>query len=142
MTSSEMTTVRSSTPLELGKRINKMPTDGNYPDGWPRLAALLNGCDSFGIYRRFGQCHSRLLLNHMANITDLERQVHELDEADAAGGEATQWRLKNRYHEEGLDTTKKDLLKTLENELNEYGMVLLIKSPQYFYTVKQILIVN
>ena len=68
----------------------------------------------------------------MANITDLERQVHELDEADAAGGEATEWRLKNRYHEEGLDTTKKDLLRTLENELNEYGMVLLIKSPQVF----------
>lgn len=60
----------------------------------------------------------------MANITDLERQVHELDEADAAGGEATQWRLKNRYHEEGLDTTKKDLLKTLENELNEYDTLL------------------
>jgi hypothetical protein len=78
----------------------------------------------------------------MANITDLERQVHELDEADAAGGETTQWRLKNRYHEEGLDTTKKDLLKALENELNEYGMVVLIKSPQYLYTVKQILIVN
>jgi MFS superfamily sulfate permease-like transporter len=59
----------------------------------------------------------------MANITDLERQILELDKADEAGGEATQWRLKNRYHREGLDTTKRDLLEKLEKESNAYGIV-------------------
>jgi hypothetical protein len=60
----------------------------------------------------------------MSNITDMERQLSVLDASDEAGGEATNWRLKNRYHEEGLDTTKKDLLENLEKEIVAYGMLL------------------
>jgi hypothetical protein len=110
--------------------IDKDYTDTDYPDGWPRVAAFLNGCNSFGIYRRFGQCHSRLLVTHMANITDIERQLSDLDKADEAG-EATKWRLKTRYHEEGFDTTKRDLLEKLEKELAAYGMLFLIASGIY-----------
>jgi hypothetical protein len=78
----------------------------------------------------------------MANITDLERQIFESDRADEAGGEATQWRLKNRYHEEGLDTTKKDLLEQLEKEVNAYGTILLI-TPRYYYSnLEHILIIH
>ena len=57
----------------------------------------------------------------MTNITELERKIFELDKADEDGGDATKWRLKNRYHEEGLDTTKRDLLERLEKEVNAYG---------------------
>jgi hypothetical protein len=133
MTSSEMTAVRS---LMVSYKIsiywiNKSPTDENYPDGWPRVAAFLNSCNSFGIYRRFGQCHSRLLVNRMANITDLERQLHDLDEADEDGGEATQWRLKSRCPE-GFDTARRDLLENLEKEVNAYGIVSLI-APWLYY---------
>jgi hypothetical protein len=60
----------------------------------------------------------------MANITDLERQIHELDEADEAGGEG--WKLKNRNHDDG--TMRNDLLKELEKEVNEYGIALFIFS--------------
>jgi hypothetical protein len=35
-----------------------------------------------------------------------------------------QFRLKTRYHEEGFDTTKRDLLEKLEKEILAYGMVL------------------
>jgi hypothetical protein len=67
----------------------------------------------------------------MANITDLERQLLDLDEADAAGGEATQWRLKTRCPE-GFDTARRDLLEKLEQEVNAYGIFSLI-APRLYY---------
>ncbi|KAH8599301.1 hypothetical protein B0O99DRAFT_591162 [Bisporella sp. PMI_857] len=96
-----------------------------YPDGWPRIAAFLESCDTFGIYRRFGQCHSRLLLTYQADITDIEQQISNLDKSDEEGGESTNWRLKNRFHEEGLDTVKRDLLVELEQKLLAYDALLL-----------------
>jgi hypothetical protein len=61
----------------------------------------------------------------MANITDLERQLHDLDKADEDGGEATQWRLKS-ICPEGFDTARRGLLEKLEKEVNAYGIVSLI----------------
>jgi hypothetical protein len=109
-----------------GRRLSYDGTDGcsideNLPDGWPRVAAFLEGCHSFGIYRRFGQCHSRLLVTHMSNITEIESQLRKLDKSDADGGGATQFRLKNRRREEGFDNTKIDLLEKLRAELIAYG---------------------
>jgi hypothetical protein len=98
--------------------------DDTNPDGWPRVAAFLESCDSFSIYRRFGQSHSRLLVAHQCNITDLETQLQILDKRDDEGGPDMQFRLKNRYHEEGFDTTKRALLEELEKELLAYGIVL------------------
>lgn len=99
---------------------NRIEIVENYPDGLPRVAAFLESCDSFGIYRKFGHCHARLLMARMSNITDIERQLLALDAKDDAGGPASQWRLKCR---ERSDTAKKDLLKKLEEELMAYGMV-------------------
>jgi hypothetical protein len=94
-----------------------------YPDGYPRLAAFMESSDSFGIYRRFGYCHARLLAIHMSHLTEMEKEWLELDKSDEAGGEATNWRLTNRFHEDGLDTTKRDLQSNLEKELLAYGIV-------------------
>jgi len=91
-----------------------------YPDGWPRVAAFLEECDSFGIYRMFGQSHARLLVIHMSNITALEKQLLESDKSDKAGGGENEWRLYERY-EAGQDTTKKVLLESLEKEILAYG---------------------
>lgn len=96
-----------------------------YPNGWPRVAAFLESCDSFSIYRRFGQSHSRLLVTHQCNITDLETQLQNLDKCDDQGGPDMQFRLKTRYHEEGFDTTKRDLLEKLEKEILAYDTLLL-----------------
>ena len=95
--------------------------DDKYPNGWPRVAAFLESCDSFSIYRRFGHAHSRLLVTHECNITDLETQLQKLDKNDDEGGPDRQFRLKTRYHEEGFDTTKRDLLEKLEKSLLAYG---------------------
>ncbi|PMD43889.1 hypothetical protein L207DRAFT_482501 [Hyaloscypha variabilis F] len=96
-----------------------------YPNGWPRVAAFLESCDSFSMYRRFGQSHSRLLVTHQCNITDLETQIQNLDKDDDEGGPDMQFRLKTRYHEEGFDTKKRDLLEKLERELLAYDALLL-----------------
>ncbi|KAL2066958.1 hypothetical protein VTL71DRAFT_1382 [Oculimacula yallundae] len=93
----------------------------DHPDGWPRLAAFMESSDTFGMSRKFGELHARLLALHMSNITDKESELAKLDHSDASGGEATEWRLKNRYHHDGLDTTKRDLIISIEKELLEYG---------------------
>jgi hypothetical protein len=96
--------------------------DEEYPDGWPRVAAFMESSDSFGIYRKFGHCHARLLAIHMSNITEMETRLFNLDKEDEAGGDDTKWRLKNRFHEEGLDTTKIELQERLEKEILAYGI--------------------
>lgn len=67
----------------------------------------------------------------MAKITDLEKQLDDLDKTDEAGGEATQWKLKSKCYEEGFDTTKRDLLEELEKEVNAYGIIPLITPRLY-----------
>jgi hypothetical protein len=94
-----------------------------YPDGYPGLAAFMDSSDSFGIYRKFGYCHARLLAIHMSNVTEIERKLLELDKQDEAGGGATNWRLRNRFHKDGLDKIKRDLQTDLERELLAYGIV-------------------
>jgi hypothetical protein len=98
---------------------------GNYPDGWPRVAGFLESSDSFGIYRKFGHCHARLLVTHMSNITEMEEKLSRLDRLDADGGNDTDWRLKNRRHMEGPDMTKRDLEEKIEKELSVYVPLLL-----------------
>jgi len=100
------------------------------------VAGFLESSDSFGIYRKFGHCHARLLATHMSSITEIEQELLRLDKSDEAGGDATNWRLKNRRHVEGPDTTKKDLQEKLEKELSVYGMATLHAiAGSYIYKV-------
>lgn len=96
----------------------------DFPDGWPRVAAFMESCESFGIYRKFGIPHARLLIIHMSNIQEIWTELLEIDRRDEAGGKDTNWRLKNRFHEEGLDTTKRELEHRLEKELLAYDTLL------------------
>lgn len=102
-----------------------LPIVEDYPNGWPKVAAFLEGCDSFGIYRRFGYIHSRLLVAHQTKITHFEQQLRDLDQSDEAGGESTDWRLKGSLQKERWDTAKIDLLKELEKEILAYGTLFL-----------------
>jgi hypothetical protein len=58
----------------------------------------------------------------MCNLTQMETELKALDKSDAAGGSDTNYRLRNRWHEEGRDTTKRELERDMEKELIEYGM--------------------
>lgn len=97
----------------------------NYPDGWPKVAAFLESSDSFGIYRKFGHSHARLLIDHESSLTKIEEELLELDKIDEAGGKATAWCLRNRKYKQGPDTRKRDLQEKLEKELLVYVPLLL-----------------
>jgi hypothetical protein len=95
--------------------------DDKYPNGLPRVAAFLESCDSFSIYRRFSHAHSRLLVTHQRNITDLETQLKSLDKSDDEVGPDVQPRWKTR---DEFDAAKRDLEEKLEKQLLAYGMLL------------------
>jgi hypothetical protein len=97
-----------------------LPIVETQPCGWPQFAAFLESCDSFGIYRGFGQSHTRLLISYETDITKLEKEIHELDVADEKSEDGL-YRLTTTYHREGLDSTKRDLLALLEKKLLGYG---------------------
>ena len=61
---------------------------------------------------------------------DIEKQLSALDRDDAEDPN-TLYRLKNRYHREGLDTTKIDLLDKLEKKLLAYGNILGLQIQQF-----------
>jgi hypothetical protein len=88
--------------------------------GWPQLASFMDSCDNFGIYRRFGQSHSRILVMYMTDITNIEKQLDKLDQQDSKS-DSTMYRLKTSYHREGLDARKRDLLTLLEQKLLAYS---------------------
>ena len=92
-------------------------TDEKYPEGWPRLASFLDGCANFSIFRRFGQCTTRILLDHSTRITMLEKQLDDLDKSDALPN-GNRYRLRNV--EVGPDTFKKDLLASIEERIRKY----------------------
>lgn len=95
------------------------------PDGYPRVASFMDGCESFGIFRRFGQVYSRLLIHRMSDITDMEKELSELDKIDESGVQGTKWRLKRRYHEDAPNNSKNDLLDKMEKKVINYSTLLL-----------------
>ena len=86
----------------------------------------MDGCESFGMFRRFGQIYSRLLIHRMSDITDMEKELSKLDKIDESGVQGTQWRLKRRYHQNAPDNPKNDLLDKMEKKIINYGILALV----------------
>ena len=84
-------------------------------------SSFQDGCDSFGIFRRFGRVQARLLAIRQANIAELEKKLDSLDRSDEEGGKDTDWRLKNRYYREIEDDEKKLVENEIQEEFKEYG---------------------
>jgi hypothetical protein len=93
----------------------------DHPDGWPRLAAFLNSEDHFGIFRRFGLLHCRILLELQIEITELENRLVALDRKDAEPGSSTGYRLRTAHYQPGWDAEQKELLELLREKLLAYG---------------------
>lgn len=92
------------------------------PDGYPRLAALINSDNGFVMYRRFGYIHNRILLHRQAEIVELEKDLDKLDDSDYANPDLRfRCRLTTREFLEGDDTEQKVLIDKLEEKLKSYG---------------------
>ena len=93
----------------------------DYPMGWPQLAAFLNSDDNFGIFRRFGQSHCRVLVQLQAEITILEEELRELDKFDSREGSSTLCRLKRLDCQNSEEKGQKEKIDRLRVKLFEYG---------------------
>ncbi|KAH0557000.1 hypothetical protein GP486_005210, partial [Trichoglossum hirsutum] len=96
------------------------------PEGYPRLAALLDSDESFMIYRRFGFLHARVLLNKQDELRELEDQLDAKDKEDEG-----QRVLKSRVRDDktapaegARGPTRKQILAEIETKLNEYDKLL------------------
>ena len=97
----------------------------DYPVGYPKVSCYLDSDDCFMIYRRFGLLHARLLLTKQDELRELEEDLLEMDEADAAiernrrflHSRAKDFRRKAR----GDDETRRELLARIEKKTLEYG---------------------
>ncbi|KAL2074203.1 hypothetical protein VTL71DRAFT_7981 [Oculimacula yallundae] len=100
-----------------------------YPEGYPRLAAIVNGTSEAALFRRFGILHARLLLYQQVEITELEAQLDALDISDAEnqGSQSTLWRLSNSISlNDGFENTeRKKLVENIASKLKAYDEAIL-----------------
>jgi len=115
-----VTTTLSSTTFEA--YIFKVD---DYPQGYPRLAALLNSDPNFPVYRRFGTLHHRVILHRQQELTKLERRLNELDKKDANDHphrlQSLQW-----DHDDGValnqeSSEREQLIDEIDERLKHYG---------------------
>ena len=55
----------------------------DFPNGFPKVARFLDSDDSFGVYRKFGTLHSRLLLNKQDEVSKMEAKLEAMDKMDS-----------------------------------------------------------
>lgn len=97
---------------------------GSFPDGYPRLAALMDSDINTRLYRRFGLVRNRLLLHKQDQIAELAEKLADLDKKDETTHPV---RLScRRYDEElGDESQRSHILQSLDHALNEYDALLL-----------------
>lgn len=95
------------------------------PSGYPRLAAFQSSEANFALYRSFSYLHSRVLLDLQDEITDLEKQLDEIDwddsEDDPERLHSRETDVSRAANEEG-QRNRRVILKQIREKLEEYGM--------------------
>jgi len=90
----------------------------NCPEGYPRLAALLDSDEKFMLYRRFGFLQTRVLLNKQDQLRELEKDLDRLDKVDQVKEPSL---LKSREKDDASNGRRKKLLNDIEEKFKEYG---------------------
>lgn len=94
------------------------------PDGYPRLAALMDSDLNTRIYRRFGYYRNRLLLHRQDELAEIAKHVDELDRADEVL--YPERHFSRRDDELEVDTCARlQLLKRLDAKMKDYDDLLL-----------------
>ncbi|KAF4630198.1 hypothetical protein G7Y89_g7942 [Cudoniella acicularis] len=85
------------------------------PRGYPQLATYLNSNDNWAMYRSFGNLSARTLLQLEIELTELEKKIQALDEADSADPAMTDRLIGlgespgNNKQKENIDEARKKL---------------------------------
>jgi hypothetical protein len=90
------------------------------PEGYPRLAALLDSDENFMLYRRFGFLQARLLLNKQDELRELEKDLDRMDKVDLKKDASL---LKSREKDDAENGRRKNLLQEIEGKYIEYGFI-------------------
>ncbi|KAF8857177.1 hypothetical protein BDZ45DRAFT_744736 [Acephala macrosclerotiorum] len=111
------------------------------PQGYPRLALLLDSDESFMFYRRFGYLQTRLLLYKQDELRELEENLEDLDKNE------TDWTLLcSRVRDEESSGKRQTLMVNIDQKYKEY-VALLVASreiasfdppiPRDYFTLKK-----
>lgn len=93
----------------------------DFPKGYPQLAAFANSCDTFANVRRFGRVSYRLLAHLQSDLTDMERQLDELDKKDAVD-KIMQKRLRGFENFDGWNDEQRKIVSKMAVTYSQYGM--------------------
>ena len=88
------------------------------PEGYPRLAALLDSDENFMLYRRFGFLQARVLLNKQDELRNLEKKLDRMDLADQNNDFSV---LRSREKDLASSDHRKNLLRDIEDKFKDYG---------------------
>jgi hypothetical protein len=91
-----------------------------FPKGMPQLAACINSDDVFAHFRRFGRLSALILLDRQIALTELEKKIDDLDEADDKDP-IMQSRLDGHEGYKGWDNGKRKLIDEASVKYLEYG---------------------
>lgn len=91
------------------------------PEGYPRLAALLDSDENFMLYRRFGFLQSRLLLDKQDELRELENDLDRMDKVDYKKDPTL---LKSREKDDANTGRRKRLLVEIGDKFKDYVQLL------------------
>ncbi|KAH0565077.1 hypothetical protein GP486_001534 [Trichoglossum hirsutum] len=109
-------------PLDDRHERIKIEQPEKYPDGYPRLAAVVNSDDNFVIYRRFGRLQARQLLELEAELTELEEELDRIDSTQEKDSELEP-NLHNRERAENSERSR--LMRKISERKHEYNCMVL-----------------
>jgi hypothetical protein len=100
------------------------------PEGYPRLAALVDSDENFMLYRRFGFLQARLLLSRQDELRRLEERLDSLDKKHSK--ENSRW-LHSREDDDIMSGDRKKLMLEIEEKFQSYGYCQspIQESPRY-----------
>ncbi|KAH9219762.1 hypothetical protein DL95DRAFT_291332, partial [Leptodontidium sp. 2 PMI_412] len=91
------------------------------PEGYPRLAALLDSDENFMLYRRFGFLQSRLLLNSQDELRELEQDLDRMDKVDYKKDPTL---LQSREKDDAATGRRKKLLLEIREKFKDHVQLL------------------
>lgn len=106
-------------PVLANPRLTDYLVD-DHPKGYPQFAAFMNCDDNFLMCRRFGFLHDRVLLYRQDELTQLERELVEMDSLDEKEDPLS---LISRKRDDAreFEITRKGLIDKIDSKLKQYG---------------------
>ena len=98
-------------------------TVDDHPEGYPQLAAFINSDENFLMCRRFGFLHSRVLLYRQDELSEMERELIDMDDADKHE-DPLMLRSRKKDYADDQPFSRRSLIQTIDEKLKAYGIFL------------------